>query len=107
MLVEGQDTRRIPVPELSALVGLVFQEPDAQLFNATVEDEIAFGLESLGLPRLEMGQRLEWALEVTGLGTLRRRSPSHLSGGRSSAWPSPASWLHAHPCWCWTSRLQP
>lgn len=82
VLVEGKDTRRTPVAEFSPLVGLVFQDPDAQLFNATVEDEIAFGIESLGLPRDEMAERLEWALKVAGLEDLRRRSPSHLSGGQ-------------------------
>lgn len=82
VLVEGRDTRRTPVAELSPLVGLVFQDPDAQLFNATVEDEVAFGLESLGLSRAEMVERLEWALRAVGLEGLRRRSPSHLSGGQ-------------------------
>ena len=82
VLVEGRDTRRTSVAELSALVGVVFQDPDSQLFNATVEDEVVFGLESLGLPRPEIGQRLDWALQVVGLEGHRHRSPSHLSGGQ-------------------------
>jgi energy-coupling factor transporter ATP-binding protein EcfA2 len=63
-------------------VGLVFQDAETQLFNMSVEDEVVFGLESLGLPRLEMAERLEWALRVTRMSAFRDRSPFHLSGGQ-------------------------
>lgn len=79
--VDGLDTREHTVSELFAHVGLVFQDPEAMLFNSTVEREIAFGLESLGVPRDEMRERIRWALQVTGLSNLRLRPPHALSGG--------------------------
>jgi energy-coupling factor transporter ATP-binding protein EcfA2 len=80
--VAGMNTRHTPVASLAQKVGLVFQDAETQLFNMTVEDEVAFGLESLGLPRAEMARRLDWALGVTHMGALRDRSPFHLSGGQ-------------------------
>jgi len=70
------------VAELATEVGLVFQDPESQLFSMTVEDEVAFGPESLGLPVDEIEERLRWALDVVGLADLRERSPAHLSGGQ-------------------------
>lgn len=81
VLVDGLDTREHPVYELFARVGLVFQNPEAQLFNSTVEREIAFGLESLGLPRHEIRSRVNWALDATRLSPLVDRAPHSLSGG--------------------------
>jgi energy-coupling factor transport system ATP-binding protein len=79
--VDGLETREHPVHELFAHVGLVFQNPDAQLFNSTVAREIAFGLESRGLPRDEIRARIEWALDATRTAQLRERAPHSLSGG--------------------------
>ncbi len=79
--VDGLDTRGHPVRELFAHVGLVFQNPTAQLFNSTVNHEIAFGLESLGLPRDEIRARIEWALEMAHVSPLAERAPNTLSGG--------------------------
>lgn len=62
-------------------VGMVFQEPEGQLFNPTVEREIAWGLENLAVPRTEMVRRIDWALETCGLVDLRHRAPGALSGG--------------------------
>lgn len=67
--------------ELSHTVGLVFQDPDSQFITMTVEDEVAFGLESLALPRREIESRISQALEMTGVAALRARSPMELSGG--------------------------
>ena len=80
--VAGINTKREPVAKLAQKVGLVFQDPETQLFNMTVEDEVAFGPESLGLPRQEIVERLDWALRVTGMEAYRDRSPFHLSGGQ-------------------------
>jgi energy-coupling factor transporter ATP-binding protein EcfA2 len=80
--VLGLDARRTPVPELAARVGLVFQDAESQLFNMTVEDEVAFGPESLGLDPHEIAARVDWALAVVRMGEHRRRSPFHLSGGQ-------------------------
>lgn len=79
--VAGLDTRAHPVGELFAHVGLVFQNPEAQLFTSTVEHELAFGLESLGLPRDEIRRRVAESAEVVGVSRLLARNPHQLSGG--------------------------
>ena len=62
-------------------VGLLFQNPDDQLFCAVVEDEIAFGLENLGTPPCTINERIDAALAQVGLSEFRHRSTSTLSGG--------------------------
>ncbi len=62
-------------------VGLVFQDPDVQLFSATVWDEVTFAPLHLGLPRAEVIERSEWALNLLGIEKLRDRVPHQLSGG--------------------------
>jgi energy-coupling factor transporter ATP-binding protein EcfA2 len=79
--VGGLNTKRTPVPDLARQVGLVFQEPETQLFNMSVEAEVAFGLENLGVPPEEIRERVEWALSVVGLSGYEGRSPFTLSGG--------------------------
>ncbi|MBC8263013.1 MAG: ABC transporter ATP-binding protein, partial [Anaerolineales bacterium] len=82
IVVAGMDTRDHGPGEMSRQVGLVFQDPESQLFNMTVEDEMAFGLESLGLSPAEMEERIAWALEAVRLFGLRKRHPLQLSGGQ-------------------------
>lgn len=77
----GLDSRLTPLWRLSECAGFVFQNPAAQLVASSVEDEILFGLENLGLARAEMRTRLDEALVRFGLDTLRARSPLTLSGG--------------------------
>jgi energy-coupling factor transport system ATP-binding protein len=79
--VDGLDTGQHPVYELFRHAGLVFQNPDAQLFNQTVESELVYGLESLGLASPEIEKRLAWASRLTGLDSLMDRPPHTLSGG--------------------------
>lgn len=79
--VDGLDTRSHPVSELFAHVGAVFQNPEAQLFNSTVERELAFGLESLGLERAEIHRRVRDSAATTGIDDLLSRRPAELSGG--------------------------
>ncbi len=62
-------------------VGLVFQDPDVQLFSPTVWDEVAFAPLHLGLARAEVIERAEWAIHLLGLEKLRDRAPHRLSGG--------------------------
>lgn len=81
VVVAGLNTRQHPVPELAAWVGIVFQDPESQFFNMTVEDEVAFGPESLGLDPSEIRERVDWALAVVGMSPHRQRSPFQLSGG--------------------------
>jgi energy-coupling factor transport system ATP-binding protein len=66
---------------LEGRVGMVFQDPDSQLFLPTVEDELAFGPENLCLPREEIGRRIESILQLIGLHRLRLANPVKLSGG--------------------------
>lgn len=77
----GLDTREHPVSELFSQVALVFQNAEAQLFTTTVDSELAYGLESLGLPAGEIGQRVAWAAKTVGITHLLHRQPHQLSGG--------------------------
>jgi len=80
VVVNGQDTRDAPMGSLALQVGLVFEDAQAQLFNASVADEVAFGLEAMGLPVDEIERRIAEALHIVGLADLNR-SPQTLSGG--------------------------
>ncbi len=71
-----------PIHELARHVGFVFQNPENQLFALSVEKDVAFGLENLGMPREEIMRRVNWALAMTGIEDLRERSPHELSGGQ-------------------------
>lgn len=81
VFVDGLDTVKTPVHELFRHAGLVFQNPDAQLFNQTVEAELVYGLESLGMGSSEIDKRLSWASKLANLDKLMDRSPWTLSGG--------------------------
>jgi energy-coupling factor transport system ATP-binding protein len=81
VLVDGLGTTDTPLWQLSERVGMVFQNPRAQMLAATVEDEIVFGLENLGLDRAAIRDRLESVLDRFGLQALRKRAPLKLSGG--------------------------
>jgi energy-coupling factor transporter ATPase len=70
------------IHELAKHVGLVFQNPENQLFALSVEKDVAFGLENFGMPREEMRERVEWALQMTGISELKERPPHELSGGQ-------------------------
>ncbi|CAB49295.1 energy-coupling factor ABC transporter ATP-binding protein [Pyrococcus abyssi] len=81
VFVDGLNTREHSVAELSTRVGLVFQNPDSQLFNMTVLEEVAFALENLGVEREEMWRRIRWALKLVKLWDKREEFPPNLSGG--------------------------
>jgi len=80
--VFGEKTTAKTVAELSTRVGMVFQEPESQLFCMSVEEEVAFGPENLGVPREGIRERVDWALELVGMSGLGERSPFTLSGGQ-------------------------
>jgi energy-coupling factor transporter ATP-binding protein EcfA2 len=80
-VVGGLDPFRAPVAQLAQRAGLVFQDVETQSVYGTVEREIAFGLENLGLPRAVMRSRVDEALAAFGLEALRERRLSTLSGG--------------------------
>jgi energy-coupling factor transporter ATPase len=71
-----------PIHELAQHVGMVFQNPENQLFALSVEKDVAFGLENLGMPREEIRERVDWALKTSGIFELKDRAPYELSGGQ-------------------------
>jgi len=80
--VAEMDTTKHQTHAMAKSVGLVFQNPENQLFALSIEKDVAFGLENLGLPREEMRERVDWALKLTGIYDLRERSPHEVSGGQ-------------------------
>ncbi|MER5205225.1 ATP-binding cassette domain-containing protein [Streptomyces sp. NPDC002825] len=80
--VDGRDTRTHPPRELADLVGTVGQDPSAHFVTDTVEDELAYGMESLGLAPGVMRRRVEETLDLLGLAELRDRPIATLSGGQ-------------------------
>jgi energy-coupling factor transport system ATP-binding protein len=82
--IDGQDVVEKTVSELVSHVGLVGSNAFSQISGArfTVYEEIGFGLENIGLPRAEIIERIEWALQAMQLEDLRDRSPYALSGGQ-------------------------
>lgn len=68
--------------EIRKRVGVVFQNPDNQLVASIVEDDVAFGPENLGVPREEIGERIDYALNAVGMQEYRKSSPTRLSGGQ-------------------------
>ncbi|MBN1657142.1 MAG: ABC transporter ATP-binding protein [Anaerolineae bacterium] len=96
IVVAGRDTHDHPPPELADLVGLVLQEVEAQLFNPTVEAEVAWGLENLGLPVAEVRARVDEMLDFFQIDRYRHRRPAELSGGEKKRLAL-ASVLAMHP----------
>ncbi len=79
--VLGRDPQVVPVREWARDVGLVFDDPELAATQATVADEVAFGLENLGVPSGEMDARIAVALASVGLGGFEARVPAAMSGG--------------------------
>lgn len=80
--VAGRDTRTHKPRELADVVGTVGQDPLSHFVTDTVEDELAYGMESLGLPPTVMRRRVEETLDLLGLASLRDRPLATLSGGQ-------------------------
>lgn len=81
--VAGLDTRnRSTWPTIRSQVAMVFQHPEDQIVATTVEDDVAFGPENLGLAAEEVENRVHWALETAGMWELRHRPPHLLSAGQ-------------------------
>ncbi len=81
IIVDGKSTRTTKPGELAGIVGIVGQNPLATFVTDTVEDELAFGMESLNFPHDVMRKRIEEALDQVGLAHLRDRTIATLSGG--------------------------
>lgn len=80
--VFGRDTRQMEVRDLATMVGVVLQDPENQLFNLTVEADVAFGMENLGVPRDDMEARITEALETVRMTPYRHKASYELSGGQ-------------------------
>ncbi len=79
--VAGFDAAVTTARRMATVTGMVFQDPEAQAIAASVEEEIAFGMEQQGVPRDEMLRRCDYLLDLMGIQHLRNRSLSSLSGG--------------------------
>ena len=81
--VDGIDTKdESKLFELRQRAGMVFQNPDNQIVSSIVEEDVAFGLENMGVPYEEMRRRVDEALKAVGMYEYRLHSPSQLSGGQ-------------------------
>lgn len=83
VFVEGIDTADDDkIFDIRKKVGMVFQNPDNQMVASIVEDDLAFGPENLGVPREEIGKRIDWALKTVNMEGQNKRTPNKLSGGQ-------------------------
>jgi len=80
--VRGREVEAYSAGSLQRTVGMVFSDPEAQFTAMTVEDELVFGMENLGMTVAEIGERLEWVTELTGLKPLLEKPPYEISGGQ-------------------------
>ncbi|HGI1749802.1 TPA: energy-coupling factor ABC transporter ATP-binding protein [Streptococcus agalactiae] len=82
IIIDGQELTEDNVWELRHKIGMVFQNPDNQFVGATVEDDVAFGLENKGIPLKDMKERVGQALDLVGMSEFKMREPARLSGGQ-------------------------
>ena len=82
ILINGQRLTEENIWDLRHQIGMVFQNPDNQFVGATVEDDVAFGLENQGISRQEMKERVEEALNLVDMLGFKKKEPARLSGGQ-------------------------
>ena len=83
VVIDGINTRdEEKTFDVRRKAGMVFQNPDNQMVATIIEDDVAFGPENVGIPREEIIERVDWALEAVGMTEFRTRSASKLSGGQ-------------------------
>lgn len=80
--IDGLPLNEDRIWDIRSKIGMVFQNPDNQFVGATVEDDVAFGLENQGVPRDEMIQRVTGALKQVDMEAFRKKEPNRLSGGQ-------------------------
>lgn len=81
VLIKGEPITKNNIREVRKFVGIVFQNPDDQIFSPTVEQDVAFGPTNLGLDEETVNHRVQEALKIVGIEDLAHRVPHHLSGG--------------------------
>jgi len=82
VMINGRETKKMKLSEITRKVGIVFQDPDTQFVTMSVEDEVAFPLENHGVPRQEMLERVRRTMEMTRILELKDKYPHELSGGQ-------------------------
>ncbi|MGT2744139.1 energy-coupling factor ABC transporter ATP-binding protein [Streptococcus phocae subsp. phocae] len=82
IFVDGDLLSEENIWEIRRKIGMVFQNPDNQFVGATVEDDVAFGLENKGVPHDNMAEAVTQALNLVGMASFKEREPSRLSGGQ-------------------------
>ena len=82
VIVDGLVVSRTNMSLLATRVGYIFQNPENQIFMFSVERDVAFGLENLGLPAEEIRNRVDWALDMLNIKPLALRAPHELSDGQ-------------------------
>ena len=80
--VLGKEVEEYERGALQQIVGMVFADPESQFTAMTVEDELVFGMENLGMTIPEIQERLEWVTELTAMKPLMEKPPYELSGGQ-------------------------
>jgi energy-coupling factor transporter ATP-binding protein EcfA2 len=82
VMVDGKSVALTEMSKLALSVGYIFQNPENQIFMFSVERDIGFGLENLGLPREEIRDRVDWAMDLLKIRDLALRAPHELSDGQ-------------------------
>ena len=82
VFIHGEEVMDIPQARLCQKVGLVFSDPEAQFTAMTVEDEVVFGMENMGLTYEQIQERLDWVVPLTDIGELMDKPPYEVSGGQ-------------------------
>ena len=80
--IAGQVINDENIWEARTKIGIIFQNPDHQFVGATVEDDVAFGLENQGMPREQMVKEIDRALDLVKMSDFKKRDPQSLSGGQ-------------------------
>ncbi len=82
ILINGMNTKEVTISEIAKVLGIVFQDPESQLFCMTIADEVAFGMENQGVPTDIMHQKVQEVLKEVGMTGRDDTNPFHLSGGQ-------------------------
>ena len=97
VVVDGMDTKEENLLwDIRKRVGMIFQNPESQIVGTTVEEDVAFGMENIGVPREEMLKRVDQVLDFVGMSDLKHVEPHRLSGGQKQLL-CVASTLAMHP----------